>query len=102
MALVEQHLGAAGHGGHDARLACGAADGADAALVAEADLADRERGLGVAAKLSRRSSIGVAPACAAWPVNTATWRSTPQVPSTVAAGSPRLSSTGPCSMWSSR
>ena len=46
MTLVEQHLGASGNRRHDARLARGAADRADAALVAEPDLADRERGLG--------------------------------------------------------
>ena len=45
VALVEQHLGAAGDRGHDARLARRAADRADAPR-AEADLADRERRLG--------------------------------------------------------
>ena len=55
----------------------------------------------VAMKVSRRIGIGVAPAWAVSPVNTARWRSTPNVPSTVAAGSPLLSSTGPCSMWHS-
>ena len=51
--------------------------------------------------VSRRIPIGVAPACAVSPVNTARWRSTPKVPSTAAAGSPLASSTGPCSMWHS-
>ena len=45
-------------------------------------------------KVSWRIGIGVAPAWAVSPVNTARWRSTPKVPSTVAAGSPLLSSTG--------
>ena len=47
-------------------------------------------------------SIGVAPACDARPLNTAARRSTPTVPSTAAADSSRASSTGPCSMCSSR
>ena len=47
-------------------------------------------------------SIGVAPACDARPLKTAARRSTPTVPSTAAADSSRASSTGPCSMCSSR
>jgi hypothetical protein len=51
-----------------------------------------------AAKLSRRMAIGVAPAWAVCPQKTTVWRSTPQVPRTALAGSPRAESTGPCSM----
>ena len=51
---------------------------------------------------SRRSSIGEAPECACAPVKRSRWRSTPKLPSTTPSGSPSRSSTGPCSMCSSR
>src|SRR6266540_5516945 len=53
-------------------------------------------------RASRRLSIGVEPALAAWPRNVIWWRSTPNVPSTTPSGRSSASSTGPCSMWSSR
>jgi N-carbamoyl-L-amino-acid hydrolase len=46
--------------------------------------------------------MGVEPACAAWPRQVMRCRSTPKVPSTTPSGSPSPSSTGPCSMCSSR
>ena len=55
-----------------------------------------------ASPASRRMSIGVVPACAAWPPNAKRWRSTPAVPVTAATAIPSRSSTGPCSMCSSR
>ena len=54
------------------------------------------------ASASRRLSIGVEPACAAWPRQVIWWRSTPNVPSTTPSGRSSDSSTGPCSMCSSR
>ncbi len=54
-----------------------------------------------AAKLSRRRRMGVVPAWAAWPVSTRRSRSMPTVPVTTPIPSPRSSSTGPCSMWTS-
>ena len=54
------------------------------------------------ASASRRWSIGVEPACAAWPRQVIRWRSTPKVPSTAPSGRSIDSSTGPCSMCSSR
>ena len=54
------------------------------------------------ASASRRLSIGVEPACAAWPVHVIGERSTPNVPSTTPSGRSSDSSTGPCSMCSSR
>ena len=54
------------------------------------------------ANASRRLSIGVEPACAACPRNVTWCRSTPNVPSTTPSGTSIDSSTGPCSMWSSR
>ena len=54
------------------------------------------------ASASRRLSIGVDPACAACPRYVTWWRSTPKVPSTTPSGSCIDSSTGPCSMCSSR
>ena len=58
--------------------------------------------LAAAASASRRLSIGVEPAWAAWPRKVIWWRSTPKVPSTTPSGRSIDSSTGPCSMWSSR
>ena len=58
--------------------------------------------LAAAASASRRLSIGVEPAWAAWPRKVIWCRSTPNVPSTTPSGSSMASSTGPCSMWSSR
>ncbi len=55
-----------------------------------------------ARKASRRIGIGVDPECAAWPVNRIMLRSTPKVPSTTPVDFCIDSSTGPCSMWSSR
>ena len=54
------------------------------------------------ASASRRLSIGVEPACAAWPRHVMRERSTPNVPSTTPSGRSSDSSTGPCSMCSSR
>ena len=54
------------------------------------------------ASASRRLSIGVEPAWAAWPFHVIWWRSTPNVPSTTPSGRSIDSSTGPCSMCSSR
>ena len=51
---------------------------------------------------SRRISIGVVPACDAWPANRKRSRSTPTQPVTAAARVPAASIRGPCSMWSSR
>ena len=42
------------------------------------------------ASASRRSSIGVEPACAAWPVHVTRQRSTPNVPRTTPSGRPSL------------
>ena len=47
-------------------------------------------------------AFGVDPAWRACPENTARRRSTPEVPSTAPQARPSPSSTGPCSMWSSR
>ena len=47
-------------------------------------------------------TFGVEPACAAWPCQMIRYRSTPKVPSTAPSGSSIDSSTGPCSMCSSR
>ena len=58
--------------------------------------------LAAPASASRRLSIGVDPACAAWPVHVIWCRSTPKVPSTTPSGRSSDSSTGPCSMCSSR
>ena len=55
-----------------------------------------------ARKASRRTSIGVEPAWACRPVKRTAWRSTPKVPSTAPSGLSIDSSTGPCSMCSSR
>src|SRR3954468_21869054 len=54
------------------------------------------------ASASRRLSIGVEPACAAWPRNVTWGRSTPNGPSTTPSGRSSDSSTGPCSMCRSR
>ena len=47
-------------------------------------------------------TFGVEPACAAWPRQVIRCLSTPKVPRTTPSGSPSDSSTGPCSIWSSR
>ena len=54
-----------------------------------------------ARKLSRRISIGMVPACDAWPVKIRRSRSMPLVPVTVQMPRPIDSSTGPCSMCTS-
>jgi hypothetical protein len=54
------------------------------------------------ASASRRLSIGVEPAWAACPFHVSFERSTPKVPITAPSGRSIDSSTGPCSMWSSR
>ncbi len=54
------------------------------------------------ARASRRWSIGVEPAWAAWPCQVISERSTPNVPITAPSGRSIDSSTGPCSMCSSR
>ena len=54
------------------------------------------------ASASRRLSIGVEPECAACPRHVIWWRSTPKVPRTTPSGRSSDSSTGPCSMCSSR
>ena len=55
-----------------------------------------------AASVSRRRCIGVEPACAAWPLNWIRNRASPNVPLTADARRPVSSSTGPCSMCSSK
>ena len=87
VALVEQHLGAAG----TAVTTPGslvAPPTVHTALVPQPTSRIASAACAVAMKVSRRIGIGVAPAWAVSPVNTARWRSTPNVPSTVAAGSP--------------
>ena len=66
------------------------------------DLPDAVRSFAAPASASRRLSIGVEPACAAWPRQVTRWGSTPKVPSTTPSGRSKDSSTCPCSMWSSR
>ena len=51
---------------------------------------------------SRRASIGVVPACRASPSNTTRNELAPTIPVTMPMSIPARSSTGPCSMWSSR
>src|SRR5215211_7725094 len=55
-----------------------------------------------AMKASLRTSIGVDPEWACWPVKRTACRSTPNVPSTTPRGRSMRSRTGPCSMCSSR
>ena len=62
----------------------------------------RARAAAPATSASRRASIGKPPPCTAWPRMRTAWRSTPAVPVTTPTGSPSRSSTGPCSMCSSR
>jgi hypothetical protein len=54
-----------------------------------------------ARKLSRRISIGMVPACAAWPRKISRSRSMPLVPVTVQIPRPMDSRIGPCSMCTS-
>ena len=55
-----------------------------------------------AASASRRAVIGVVPAWAAAPANVTDARVWPAIASTTPTGSSASSSTGPCSMWTSR
>ncbi len=55
-----------------------------------------------AASASWRMVIGVVPACAASPVNVTVKRDWPKIAVTTPRGTPSATSTGPCSMWTSR
>ena len=104
VAQIEELLRRLDDGGDDARATDDAARRADGAVAdPRGDLADLERelrrpGESVAAAGPSASS----PAWAAWPVQVIRQRSTPKVPSTAPSGRSIASSTGPCSMWSSR
>ena len=104
VALVEELLGGLDDRGDDPGPADDAARGADRSA---ARLAPRSRRMSSAsfaapASASRRWSIGVEPEWAAWPRHVIRERSTPKVPSTTPSGRSIDSSTGPCSMCSSR
>ena len=104
MALVEQLLGRLDDRGDDARLA---RRRRPTCRPRRRRPRPRSRGSSSAsfaapASASRRLSIGVEPACAAWPRQVKRERSTPNVPSTTPSGRSSDSSTGPCSMCSSR
>ena len=107
-ALIERDLADARHRGHDLRLDVDDADGADdvppgPGLECRVAISRHASAVCAAARnASRRIGIGVDPECAAWPVNRSMWRSTPNVPSTTPVGLFIDSSTGPCSMCSSR
>ena len=104
VALVEQLLGRLDDRGDDPRPADDAAARADRAVARlGGDPADVERELGGAGERvaaagpsasSRRGRPGR--------VQVIRWRSTPNVPSTTPSGRSSASSTGPCSMCSSR
>ena len=101
--LIEQTDGVLDDGRNDPRLRHDAphrADGAAARPPAISRISSSSRA--APASASRRSDIGVEPACAAWPRKVTRWRSTPNVPSTAPRGRAMDSSTGPCSMCSSR
>ena len=55
-----------------------------------------------AASASRRRSIGVVPAWPAWPSKARLKRVWPAIAVTTPSGRPAASSTGPCSMWTSK
>ncbi len=88
VAHVEQLLGGLDDRGDDPRLADDAAARAARRRRRPAAAISRISSASFAApaSASRRWSIGVEPACAAWPRQVIRWRSTPNVPSTAPSG----------------